>query len=115
MQLCFCGDSRPGRSSVFRPELISGHHRPVRTMPCYSFQGFSGATEPVRPRNCRELCMRALYVGANRPSRLCQVLAIFLFLLLWTPRAAIGAEYQGRKVDGMRYSSFVHSLVTGKY
>ena len=59
--------------------------------------------------------MRALYVRANRPSRLRKALAMTVLFLLWTPLAAIGAEYQGRKVDGLRYRSFVHSLVTCKY
>ena len=66
------------------------------------------------------MCSPCLY--QNRPARRRRtdlaaesLLVILSFAMLLIPAEAKGAEYQGQKVDGMRYRGFVRSLDTGKY
>src|SRR5215470_9178392 len=77
---------------------------------------------PVRRRSCAliaYMCSPCLH--ENRPGRsrmdlvAKSLLLIFGLATLLIPAQANGAEYQGQKVDGVRYWGFARSLDTGKY
>ena len=59
--------------------------------------------------------MRSASRRTKWPSKLRNTVAIASFLLLSVSMAAIGAEYQGHKVDGIRFGGVARSLKTGKY